>query len=87
MMDFNKMIGDKNRYTNRVFINVLGKDDSSKNNKIKMCQICNQNVATIDGKTTRGPWAYMCDECHADVGVGFGVGKGQYLKREPISMR
>ena len=28
-------------------------------------------------------WAYLCEECHAEVGVGLGTGQGQkYVKTE-----
>jgi hypothetical protein len=41
--------------------------------------------ATVDGATKGGPWASMCDDCHADMGVGLGVGKGQrYIVSPPI---
>jgi len=36
--------------------------------------------ATYDGKTKRGPWAYMCEECFADQGIGLGLGLGQRLE-------
>jgi hypothetical protein len=29
--------------------------------------------------TTRGPWAYQCEGCFAEYGVGLGLGKGQEL--------
>lgn len=35
--------------------------------------------AAYDGKTTRGPWAYMCQQHHILHGVGLGLGKGQRL--------
>jgi len=35
--------------------------------------------AAYDGKTTMGPWAYMCGICFAKYGVGLGTGKGQKL--------
>ena len=35
----------------------------------------------VDGKTTSGPWAFMCLDCHRLYGYGLGVGKGQrYIK-------
>ena len=36
--------------------------------------------AAYDGKTKRGPWAYMCEECFADQGIGLGLGLGQRLE-------
>ncbi len=48
----------------------------------KMCNICNENEATIDGKTVAGTWAYMCEKCHEHFGLGFGMGKGTTLKEE-----
>ena len=36
-------------------------------------------VAAYDGKTLRGPWAYMCEECFAQNGTGLGLGCGQRL--------
>ena len=35
--------------------------------------------AAYDGKTTFGPWAYMCEACFVKFGVGLGTGKGQRL--------
>lgn len=35
--------------------------------------------AVYDGKTTEGPWAYMCETCFTIHGVGLGMGKGQKL--------
>lgn len=44
----------------------------------RRCQFCFA-PATIDGATKYGPWANMCTACHAEVGVGVGLGKGQRL--------
>ena len=47
--------------------------------ELKECDIChakNLNIY-IDGRTLRGPWANMCILCHAAIGVGSGIGKGQ----------
>lgn len=42
------------------------------------CDICwTQSTTIIDGKTKRGPWAYMCPRCHSFNGVGLGEGRGQ----------
>jgi len=35
--------------------------------------------AKYDGKTNIGPFAYMCQECFEEHGVGLGLGKGQEL--------
>ena len=35
--------------------------------------------AKYDGKTKVGSWAYMCQECFEELGVGLGIGKGQVL--------
>ena len=43
------------------------------------CRLCEQQEATIDGRTNAGPWTYMCDNCHKTYGVGLGLGKGQIL--------
>jgi hypothetical protein len=50
------------------------------------CDVCKYDLgqpdvpATYDGKTKRGPWAYMCEECFADQGIGLGLGLGQRLE-------
>jgi len=36
-------------------------------------------VAKYDGKTKRGPWANMCEECFGTHGIGLGTGRGQEL--------
>lgn len=36
-------------------------------------------IAVYDGATTRGAWAYMCQEHFDDWGVGLGLGRGQRL--------
>jgi len=48
--------------------------------KKRKCNICNVNDAEYDGKTVRGPWAYMCEGCFDEYGIGLGTGKGQKLK-------
>lgn len=42
------------------------------------CDICGAEAA-YDGKTTMGPWAYMCQEDFKWHGVGLGTGLGQRL--------
>jgi len=45
------------------------------------CDLCQNADAQFDGKTTFGPWAYMCDECWTTNGVGkLGMGYGQKLE-------
>ena len=43
------------------------------------CDICTKPIvhSFIDGKTTSGPWALMCEHCHKAHGVGLGLGRGQ----------
>jgi hypothetical protein len=43
-------------------------------------------TAMYDGKTKRGPWAYMCDWCMARYGIGLGTGKGQLLKVKAVRL-
>jgi len=42
------------------------------------CDIC-ELPAAVDGKTRRGPWAYMCTEHYDRLGSGLGAGRGQVL--------
>lgn len=44
----------------------------------KYCDFCLRK-AMYDGKTRFGPWAYMCQMCFQDNGVGLGTGQGQRL--------
>ena len=37
------------------------------------------HLAHYDGRTTLGPWAYMCEAAFREYGVGLGLGKGQRL--------
>lgn len=46
---------------------------------IPKCDICTTGEAKYDAMTTRGPWAYMCQECFGDYGVRLGLGYGQEL--------
>lgn len=46
--------------------------------KIPKCDICGTEAA-YDGKTTAGPWAYMCEYDFTMYGVGLGTGKGQRM--------
>lgn len=53
--------------------------------KIPECDICigegyaTPHLAKYDGKTSYGPWAYMCEEHFARDGRGLGLGLGQEL--------
>lgn len=60
--------------------------------RIPDCGICkfvgppagkHRQPAAYDGKTTEGPWAYMCEDHFAQYGVGLGLGKGQRLVLAP----
>lgn len=44
------------------------------------CDICRDSEALFDGKTTFGPWAYMCDKCWGLHGIRLGLGYGQRLE-------
>lgn len=48
------------------------------------CDFCKEagrtELARYDGKTTMGPWAYMCGAHYSKYGMGLGLGVGQYLK-------
>lgn len=46
------------------------------------CDLCHPSKpakAAYDGKTKRGPWAFMCEPCFVVNGIGLGTGKGQRL--------
>jgi len=45
------------------------------------CDICSKpkRKARIDGATTTGRWAFMCELCFNSLGSGLGTGKGQVL--------
>lgn len=48
--------------------------------RIPNCDLCGDGTpATHDGKTTMGPWAFMCDAHFGSHGTGLGVGRGQKL--------
>lgn len=51
------------------------------------CDLCAQDgkiePAAYDGKTTMGPWAFMCLAHWNQYGVGVGTGRGQKLKEAP----
>lgn len=46
--------------------------------ELPSCDFC-RDIAAYDGKTSRGPWAYMCEKCFKIHGTGLGTGKGQKL--------
>ncbi len=47
------------------------------------CHFCLENQdgreAEYDGRTAKGPWAYMCQRHYEIYGVGLGTGNGQML--------
>lgn len=47
------------------------------------CDFCMRDgvksPASVDGKTTSGPWANMCEAHFETEGVGLGLGRGQRL--------
>jgi hypothetical protein len=44
------------------------------------CDFCqNGTLASYDGKTKQGPWAFMCETHFKVHGVGLGTGAGQKL--------
>lgn len=46
--------------------------------KKERCDFCNK-IASFDGKTIFGYWAYMCKLCFVMNGIGLGTGVGQKL--------
>lgn len=56
--------------------------------RIPDCDICKYDLdklgvpAVYDGKTNRGPWAYMCEKHFKSDGIGLGLGRGQKLVLE-----
>jgi hypothetical protein len=53
------------------------------------CDVCRSknNTRLVDGKTSIGPWAWMCPECFDKMGVGLGIGKGQQYESEEVIER
>jgi hypothetical protein len=52
------------------------------------CDLCRKmrhthTIATYDGATVYGPWAYMCTDCFDTYGIGLGTGRGQVLLLRP----
>jgi hypothetical protein len=59
---------------------VDGVSDTAVVGRIPDCDICKARPAVYDGKTNRGPWAYMCEDCWQVHGIGrLGLGFGQRL--------
>lgn len=56
----------------------MGDHKSVKVTRLPNCDFCGK-TAKYDGKTTRGPWANMCQADFEINGVGLGLGKGQEL--------
>ncbi len=51
--------------------------------KIPDCSFCDPTKpAKYDGKTTMGPWAYLCEFHYNVFGIGLGMGRGQKLELE-----
>lgn len=50
----------------------------------KKCDICEIAIddVFIDGATSSGPWAFMCEDCHHFHGMGLGLGRGQRFVRK-----
>ena len=46
--------------------------------EIPKCDICGED-AEYDGKTTMGPWSFMCQDDFECFGVGLGTGLGQRI--------
>lgn len=52
---------------------------------VDKCDVCDKKIKSetfIDGKTTLGPWALMCEDCFDKVGIGLGTGFGQIYDTE-----
>jgi len=54
--------------------------------ELPLCDLCkhfNQppEPAEYDGKTTLGPWGYMCEAHFQSHGIGLGLGRGQKLMK------
>lgn len=47
------------------------------------CDLCHESCGflLIDGQTTMGPWACMCEECFKESGRGIGPGVGQLYEQ------
>jgi hypothetical protein len=49
------------------------------------CDLCSDDIddVFVDGKMQGGGWAFMCIPCHAERGLGFGLGQGQEFTSDP----
>lgn len=54
---------------------------------IPTCNICSVLPATIDGPTSRGPWAYMCDGCANLHGGNLAMGHKLAVGERPVASR
>ena len=47
------------------------------------CDLCQKPIEGefVDGQTTFGPWALMCQRCFSVFGRGLGLGRGQQYQR------
>ncbi len=57
---------------------IIMKNETTVINAIPKCDVCGK-PAMYDAKTIHGPWAYLCQNCFKEVGVGLGLGKGQKI--------
>jgi hypothetical protein len=48
------------------------------------CDMCKNEPALYDAKTRMGCWAYLCNGCYCQWGIGLGLGKGQKLINEKV---
>jgi len=49
----------------------------------EQCDVCHVKLFStfVDGRTSGGQWAFMCDRDHRLHGVGLGEGKGQKYQK------
>lgn len=52
----------------------------------KTCDICECHITKefVDGKTSMGPWACMCMNCHRENGGKLGLGLGQQYRYDGV---
>lgn len=57
--------------------------------KIPNCDLCQWNGKTVpaayDAASKMGKWAFMCEECFSNYGMGLGMGVGQKLVLVPMA--
>lgn len=59
----------------------LGMSTTTQVPALPKCDFCETKEAAYDGKTAFGPWAYMCEACWSQNGIGrLGLGYGQRLE-------